>query len=359
MVSVLRTRFAQDATTRRALFAGLASLAVHGLFLLMFGDVSQKGGAVAGVQPFIQATLSRPEQRKAVETPAIESLESLVVPSSVVESPAESVLQAETLEKAVAATTRAGKKQRTDTSPATPTHATISKGEPKVQSEQRESMEGGLFPGPLVPPSRVEIGFEFFSGKERQSVGKGVQLYQSDSAGKFVLTVRDKTEQADAGASLWSLAITGRVLKSGLLPISYQTQGVLAARLIALNNRTEKESSTSAGGRSGRMPDGIADRQSFLYQFMFQPPTLPVGRMMISSGESYSMYSYFLAGAETFSIPEFGDVRAIMLRFSSDERRDSIDLWLAPTLHYLPVKVRYTDEDGQVLEQQAVSLGFK
>ena len=95
-----------------------------------------------------------------------------------------------------------------------------------------------------------------------------------------------------------------------------------------------------------------------LYQFMIRPPKLPSGKLMIADGKTYALFSYTLAGTEDFHLQAFGKVSAMKLVFSSEEIPDVIELWLAPTLHFLPLKVRSTDRNKQILEQQVVSLAF-
>ena len=91
---------------------------------------------------------------------------------------------------------------------------------------------------------------------------------------------------------------------------------------------------------------------------MIRPPKLPSGKLMIADGKTYALFSYTLVGNEDFHLQTFGKVSAMKLVFSSEAIPDVIELWLAPTLHFLPLKVRYTDRNKQVLEQQVVSLEF-
>ena len=53
-----------------------------------------------------------------------------------------------------------------------------------------------------------------------------------------------------------------------------------------------------------------------------------------------------------------GSVRALVIVLSSEKGDETIKLWLLPDMLYLPVRVRFTDAQGEIREQRAVSLDF-
>jgi hypothetical protein len=136
-------------------------------------------------------------------------------------------------------------------------------------------------------------------------------------------------------------------------------RGAVSERLMALKEVPEASPALPAKARSGRIPDGILDRQSLLYQFMQQPPLLGGGKLWLTDGVTHRLYSYHLAGAESFTIPGLGGVRTIKLVLSTPDSAEIIELWLVPDLHYLPAKLRHTDRNGVVTEQVVTSLDFK
>lgn len=211
--------------------------------------------------------------------------------------------------------------------------------------------------GPAGAARRVEIEFDIFSGADRQPMGKGRHLYVSTNDQSFGVSIKQmpKPDEATQDTS-WQLEISGRIDRQGLSPLVYQLQGTLPERFISLKEAAGGPALLPGSTRSGRMPDGILDRQSLLYQFMLVPPSNSGGRLWLTDGVKNSLYAYRIAGYESLSIPSVGDVQVMKLVFSTAGSAETIELWLIPDRRYLPAKMRHTDRLGVVTEQVVVSL---
>jgi hypothetical protein len=214
--------------------------------------------------------------------------------------------------------------------------------------------------GPAGVAARVEIGFEIYSGADRQLTGKGRHLYTSHDNEHFGVSIR-QTFKADEAVpeTPWQLEISGRITRQGLSPLAFQVQGALSERLLALAGASGNPLSDAGRMRSGRMPDGILDRQSLLYQFMMMPPSLSGGKFWLSDGTTYSQYAYRVSGFDALAIPGIGSVQTMKLVFSTADSPEIIELWLIPDKRYLPARVRHTDRLGVITEQVVVSLDAK
>lgn len=203
---------------------------------------------------------------------------------------------------------------------------------------------------------RVEIEFEIFSGADRQPMGKGRHLYLSADR-SFGISIKQMSKPDEAPqATFWQLEISGQIDRQGLSPLVYQLQGALPERFISLKEAAGASSSQPGKTRSGRMPDGILDRQSLLYQFMLAPPSNSGGKLWLTDGVKNALYSYSIAGYESLTIPAIGNVQVMKLVFSTAGSPETIELWLIPDKRYLPAKMRHTDRLGVVTEQVVVSL---
>jgi hypothetical protein len=235
----------------------------------------------------------------------------------------------------------------------------------KVQTSTQPAKEsadrspGVPLPGLTGQVKRVAIDFEIYSGADRQLMGSGQHRYVSENGGNYGLSIKQVLKDGEpAQGQPWQLEISGTIGRQGLNPILFQIQGSLSERLMALKEVPENSSTLDPKGRSGRMPDGLLDRQSLLYQFMLQPPALTGGKLWLSDGATHRLYTYRLAGIESFIIPSLGGVRTIKLVLSTSDSPEIIELWLVPDLHYLPAKVRHIDRQGVVTEQVVISLDF-
>lgn len=228
------------------------------------------------------------------------------------------------------------------------------------KSSPANHSSGIPMPGLAGPVRRADIEFELFLGAERQSAGVAKHSYIADSGENFGVSVKQQFSEGVTGQSEpWQLEISGSFTKQGLSPLLYETKGATAERLLALKGSPEAIASAPNRSRKGRMPDGILDRQSLLYQFMVQPPLQGGGKLWLTDGVTHGQYSYRLAGYDSLTVTAYGLVRALKLVISAVDGAETIELWLVPDLHYLPVKVRHIDRKGVVTEQMAVSIDFK
>ncbi|MBL8412812.1 MAG: DUF3108 domain-containing protein, partial [Propionivibrio sp.] len=223
--------------------------------------------------------------------------------------------------------------------------------------ESSDQSPGVPLPGLTGQVKQVTIEFEIYSGADRQLMGSGQHRYVSDDGRNYGVSIKQLLNDGDpVQVQPWQMEISGTIGRLGLNPILFQIQGAVPERLMAIKEVTENLSALPAKGRSGRMPDGLLDRQSLLYQFMLQPPILTGGKLWLSDGATHRVYTYRLGGIETFIIPSLGGVRTIKLVLSTSDSPEIIELWLVPDLHYLPAKVRHIDRQGVVTEQVVTSL---
>ena len=320
-----------DAPTYRLLIALILSLLLHLALLTKLGPSSQNHSN----SNLLQVRLVTPA------TPAQEIAEPVAAKSPAVEEP-----QQETLAPAKIAPLSAS-----PSASATPP--------PQAAETPRKVNQKPEIPLPdkNSPASWAEIEFEIFSGEGRKLLGTGLQRYESDGLGQYQLSFKEKGEPEErAQNNSWQLQITGRIAQRGLMPFDFQRQGDLAEQLMALN---EGSTASSIEIRNGRMPDGVLDRQSLLFQFMFSPPIDAGGQLMLTDGEKFGTYSYRIEGTEFVDVKAQGAVRTLRVVLSGSEYADIIELWLAPDFRYLPVKVRYTNSNGDVIEQLATTINFR
>jgi hypothetical protein len=239
-----------------------------------------------------------------------------------------------------------------------PAEKTVSQATKATQ--QAEASQGIPQAGGTGPAREVDIEFEITSGAEKKQIGSGQHRYVSSEGEYFGVSVSQKLDaEGGAPAGQWKLDISGRISMHGLSPILFQMQGAVPERLMAIKEVTEIVAPDPRKPRSGRMPDGILDRQSLLYQFMMRPPVSAGGKMWLTDGAKHGQYSYKVAGSESLRIGAQGEYRTVRVVITADEGSEMIELWLLPESHYLPAKVRHTDGLGLITEQVAISLRFK
>jgi hypothetical protein len=207
-----------------------------------------------------------------------------------------------------------------------------------------------------APPVFVETEFAVSKGGT-----KGVMhtTYRAMPDGSYAL----KSEvEAKGLASLFLGKLKqqseGSVTEHGLKPSSYFYQ---------YGDKEDKAQRASFDWQAGQvtmqngkkvktapLPEGTQDFLSFMYQFMFVPP-LEQMQLSIVSGKKLGTYDYGFEGEETLST-KMGELRTVHIFRSRADSDEKTELWLAVDYHYLPVKVRQTEKDGDVIEQIATRI---
>lgn len=158
------------------------------------------------------------------------------------------------------------------------------------------------------------------------------------------------------------LKSSGEITRDGLRPLHFEhRRGADAAKLIVADFDWEKMvASHKYDGRVEIAPllAGTQDRLSQLYQFMFQAPGSGDVDFHISTGRKLSLYHYRFIKEETTAVSA-GTFKTIHLSKERSANEDGIELWLAKSQHYFPVRIVFDEKNGSRVEQQLESLSFK
>lgn len=157
------------------------------------------------------------------------------------------------------------------------------------------------------------------------------------------------------------LSSTGEVGKTGLQPVRFEHyRGDNPAKHIAVDFdwKTSKLTHQFDGKTEiVAFQPGTQDRISQQYQFMFQSPAAPMIEFDVSSGRKLSRQQYKRIGEERIKTPA-GAFTTIHLSKQHAPGEDGVEIWLAKSHHYFPVRIVFKEENGSILEQQVHSLSF-
>lgn len=203
--------------------------------------------------------------------------------------------------------------------------------------------------------SLVELEFDTFIGGDRRRIGRARHVFRSRDGvyGVSIQPLPDSPSELPG----WRIEVSGQVSQSGLSPVIIEATGLESSGLLSLDSGPVSGKPVMAARTS--MRDGLLDRQSALYQFMANPPSPNGGRLWMSDGVRHVEYRYQLEDFEAVEMRDGVEVKALKIRLTSQENRDVMELWVLPETHYLPVKVRYSDRNGQVTEQLVRSIRFE
>ena len=148
----------------------------------------------------------------------------------------------------------------------------------------------------------------------------------------------------------------GTLGPEGLMPTRFGDKS--RSELAAHFQRDKGIISFSANSPDAPLLKGAQDRLSVVIQisslFAADPARFPLGTMLsfqtVSQREA-EVWHFLVEKEELLQLP-FGELNAIKLnRKPRREFDQQIELWFAPTLGYLPVRLRITNANGDVVDQ--------
>lgn len=216
---------------------------------------------------------------------------------------------------------------------------------------------------PITLPEHAEIRYTLYKGRDGFPVGKAVHTWKRDGKSYSI------TQIAEA-SGIVSLFYSGRhvqisqgvITASGMQPDSYWVQrGQSANKTDAAKfDWQDRQLTFGSGGdtRTVRLPDGTQDLLSFLYQLAFATPREGSTRLHITTGRKLGNYGYQSLGEATVETP-LGPIKTLHIAQLRQEGEENTEIWLATEYHYLPLKIRFTDKQGSVMEQAAAAIDIR
>lgn len=242
--------------------------------------------------------------------------------------------------------------------PPSPPGATAS---PSAEAPDEAPSGAVAAPAPPAPPGLSlpragRIRFAVNRGDQGFVIGRAVHRWRHDDARYEISSVTETTGLAALFRPVTMVqSSAGDVVGSTLKPREYRSERdgklVDAASFDWAGLRL-----SYGGGRTTPLLAGSQDMLSAFYQLGRQG--LDAGaELALTTGKKYESYRFVVLGEETLAL-SLGEVRTIHLKSGGEPGRDATEVWLAPALHGLPLKIRYTDRNGDVFDQTAEEIEF-
>ena len=204
------------------------------------------------------------------------------------------------------------------------------------------------------PPARMQYEVEVEFRGVRQTLS-GALDWQHDGE-RYRLHM--KVEMAFLGSRVQQSE--GRLGRHGLHPqrFSEKTRSERAAHFEEANARIRYSANTP----DAPLLPGHQDRLSVFLQLAglvhAQPERFPAGHTVhipTSGVRDSETWAFEVKGTETIRLPN-GDVAALHLRRLPRKEFDTtVDVWLAPALGHVPVRMRLQEANGNVADQRLIT----
>ncbi|MEW5944502.1 MAG: DUF3108 domain-containing protein [Pseudomonadota bacterium] len=214
-------------------------------------------------------------------------------------------------------------------------------------------------PADLLPKS-AQIRYILYKGRDGLAVGRVTQSWNLADNRYTLTNVMEATGPFSLFFSGKHVQISqGEVTADGLRPASYWVQRGQATESTD-TARFDWKGMTLAFGTGGnirtvRLPDNTQDLMSFLYQLAFAPPQGSDTALFITNGRKLDRYAYRPLGEETLETP-MGPLKTLHIGKLQNPGEEGTEIWLATEYHYLPVKIRHIDKNGDSAEQAATEI---
>jgi Protein of unknown function (DUF3108) len=156
---------------------------------------------------------------------------------------------------------------------------------------------------------------------------------------------------------------TGAVSKAGLKPSHFELhQGSGKKKtLIADFNWPKSTLNMQVKGetRTEKLDVGTQDLASYVYQFMFNPPSKDVVKVNLTTGKKLHQYEYKVIARGIKLDVAKTSYKTMQISNEAGANDDKKQLWLAEEQYYLPVRYKLTDEDGDNFEQTLTKINVE
>lgn len=210
-------------------------------------------------------------------------------------------------------------------------------------------------------PKSVQLEYEV--SRNDTAFGKVKESYQQTGS-QYQIHAVTKGEGLYALLGERVLTSKGAVTKSGLVPSEFKLKrGDNARKSLAANfnwQTTELTMLVKGEKRKATLTTGAQDLASYVYQFMFTPPQGEKIQVSLTTGKRFKRYTYLIKASDVPIKAANGKTyQTLHLVNAEKDGKKKKELWLAPAMHYLPVKYLVVDKHGDKLEQTLTSIIIK
>jgi hypothetical protein len=246
--------------------------------------------------------------------------------------------------------------QTTDAQGNAPSAAPEASAAPGPSSPAAQVAEGPII-APIALPPRVDLVYKVCLGTQGFMIGEATYRFEHDGDRYRISTVG----QAQGLAALF-IHGTGRVesrgiiTAAGLKPLEFVIERGSADRRETAHFDWDARTVALNDGKTADLTAPAFDPLTIMWQPYFSPPT-GERKLTFSLATTRKVARYTLSreADETLAWPQ-GQIRTERWHRQGDDARTEAWFWLAPSLHYIPVRMRVTQTARGTLEARLDSI---
>jgi len=204
---------------------------------------------------------------------------------------------------------------------------------------------------PALPkqlPPRIDLAYRAFLGTRGFFIGDAVyRLEHSGNQYKISTVAEARGLAALFYRGQGKATSEGAITASGLQPNSYSIERTHNYRRESATFDWESGMVILNDDKALPLELPTFDPLAVIWQFYFAPPGQEDAEFNIATTRKIYHYIFHRVGNETVTLP-FGDVDAQIWKRQSGDGGLEAQIWLAPSLHYVAVKVRVSNDRATV-----------
>ncbi|MDQ1814484.1 DUF3108 domain-containing protein [Massilia sp. CCM 9210] len=217
---------------------------------------------------------------------------------------------------------------------------------------------------PVNMPPSADLHYTLKARQKGLSLSGEAQVTWRAGEGKYSLVTETKAQML--GKILDSRS-EGKIDNYGIAPDQFVEKRFRKEATTATFDRAAKTLSFSAGKETYPLLGGEQDRSSAQWQLAAlaraQPEKFTPGsewRLFVAGRKDAQPWSFKVVKREKITTG-LGEVEAVHLIKAPPpgDKDQAIDLWLAPAHEWYPVQLRYSDEEGEFIEQTVDKISKK
>lgn len=220
-----------------------------------------------------------------------------------------------------------------------------------------------LLAGPLAaaqPPQKVQIVYAVTSGS--MQLGEGHDFLEHDGKKYSVVS---ETKTVGVAALFYKLNIRresrGLLTSGGLRPLQFEEKNSRKPRRAADFDWDAGQVKLTDGDKIETVPlsANTFDPTSLPYAFAFAQSNQESMKVFVADGRRLADYEYRIIGKETLKTP-LGKLETLhfqKVREADDKR--GLEFWLSVDRHFLPVKIRFVEKNGTMVDSTVTSITYQ
>jgi hypothetical protein len=210
-------------------------------------------------------------------------------------------------------------------------------------------------PAPAVPPAKVlpprlDLAYKVYMGTQGFLIGDATYRFEHDKDTYRISTVA----QARGLAALivhgrGKVESRGRITADGLVPSTFEVERGRPDRREVATFDWDKRIVTLQEQKTAPLDAQTFDPLTVLWQSYFTPPTGDRYSFSVATTRRVFHYDVTREGEERIAWPH-GEVDTVRWHRKSEDSKTEAWFWLAPSMHYIPIKIRVTQTARGTLE---------